>query len=46
MASAIRDSVPPSPLLSARIKNSTYFAVTVKNRAQTSSETVPITVVS
>ena len=42
-ASAIRDSVPPSPLLSARIRNSTYFAVTVKNSAQSKSEIVPIT---
>jgi len=25
-ASAIKDSVPPSPLLSARIRNKTYFA--------------------
>ena len=42
-ASAISDSVPPSPLLSARIRNSTYLAVTVKNSAQSSSETVPMT---
>ena len=42
-AKAMRDSVPPSPLLSARIRNSTYFAVTVNTSAQSSSDTVPIT---
>ena len=35
-------SVPPSPLLSARIRKRTYLAVTVKNSAQISSETMPI----
>ncbi len=35
-ASAISDSMPPSPLLSARIRNRTYLAVTVKNSAQSS----------
>ena len=42
-ARAIRDSVPPSPLLSARIRNRMYLAVTVKNSAHSSRETVPIT---
>ena len=45
-ASAISESVPPSPLLSARIRNSTYLAVTMKNKAQSSSETVPVTLCS
>jgi hypothetical protein len=31
--SAISDSVPPSPLLSARSSSSTYFAVTTMNSA-------------
>ena len=42
-ASAMSESVPPSPRLSARIRNRTYFAVTVKNSAQIKSETVPMT---
>ncbi len=42
-ASAISDSVPPSPLLSARIRKRTYFAVTVISSAQISSEMMPIT---
>ncbi len=42
-ASAISDSVPPSPLLSARIRKNTYLRVTTMNKAQISSETMPIT---
>ena len=42
-ASAISESVPPSPLLFARNRNSTYLAVTVKNSAHRISETVPTT---
>ena len=42
-ASAMSARVPPSPLLSARIRNSTYLRVTVRNRAQSSRETMPIT---
>ena len=42
-ASAISDRMPPSPLLSACIRNSTYLAVTVTISAQTISETTPIT---
>ena len=40
-ASAISESVPPSPLLSARMMNSTYLTVTMKISAQISSETIP-----
>ena len=42
-ASAISDSVPPSPLLSARIRKNTYLSVTTMNNAQISSETMPTT---
>ena len=42
-ASAMSDRVPPSPLLSARIRKRTYFAVTVISSAQISSEMMPIT---
>ena len=42
-ASAINDKMPPSPLLSACIKKSTYLTVTVTISAQTISETTPMT---
>ena len=42
-ASAVKASVPPSPLLSARIRNRTYLTVTVSNNAQSRSETMPMT---
>ena len=42
-ASAIRDRMPPSPRLSACMRNNTYFAVTVKNSAHMSRDMVPIT---
>ncbi len=41
-ASAISDRMPPSPLLSARIRNSTYLAVTTISSAQMISETTPM----
>ena len=42
-ASAISDRMPPSPLLSACIRNRTYLAVTVTISAQMISETTPMT---
>ena len=35
------DRTPPSPLLSARMTNSTYLTVTTSNRAQSAMETTP-----
>ena len=43
-ASAISVSVPPSPLLSARSRMTTYFRVTMMNSAHKISETTPSTV--
>ena len=40
-ASAFSDRMPPSPLLSACIRNSTYFAVTTISSAQMISDTTP-----
>ena len=45
-ASAISASVPPSPLLSARSRMSTYFAVTTSSSAQMISDRMPNTTVS
>ena len=42
-ASAFRDRIPPSPLLSACIRNRTYFAVTTIRSAQMMRETTPTT---
>ena len=42
-ASAIRVSVPPSPLLSARSRSSTYFSVTMMMSAQKISDSTPST---
>ena len=42
-ASAISDRMPPSPLLSAIIRNRTYFAVTTISSAQMIRETIPMT---
>ena len=42
-ASAFSERMPPSPLLSACIRNTTYFAVTTISKAQMISETTPIT---
>ena len=42
-ANAIRASVPPSPLLSARSRMSTYFSVTTTISAQRMSESTPST---
>ncbi len=42
-ASAISASVPPSPLLSARKRISTYLAVTTKSSAQMISDRMPST---
>ena len=42
-ASAIRARVPPSPLLSARIRKVTYLIVTIRISAQMISETTPST---
>ena len=42
-ASASMDRMPPSPLLSARSRNRTYFSVTIRISAQSSSETTPRT---
>ena len=42
-ASAIRASVPPSPLLSARIRKTTYLTVTMRISAQVTRETTPST---
>ena len=41
--STTSDRMPPSPLLSARIRNTTYLSVTMRMRAQISSEATPIT---
>ena len=40
-ARAISDSTPPSPLLSARIRNSTYLTVTTRISAHSASDTTP-----
>ena len=45
-ASAISDSVPPSPLLSARMTKKMYLTVTVIVTAQTMSDSSPSTSVS
>ena len=42
-ASAISASVPPSPLLSARIRKTTYLIVTIRTSAQITSDTTPST---
>ena len=42
-ASAFSDRMPPSPLLSACIRNRTYFAVTTISSAQMMRETTPTT---
>src|SRR5690554_1585685 len=42
-ASAISDSVPPSPLLSARVTKNTYLTATVRVSAQTISDSSPST---
>ena len=42
-ASASSERIPPSPLLSACMRNTTYLAVTTIRSAQTISETVPTT---
>ena len=42
-ASAISDSVPPSPLLSARVTKKTYLTVTVRVSPHTISESRPST---
>ena len=44
-ASAVSERMPPSPLLSANIRNSTYLAVTTMSSAQTISDTTPMTCV-
>ena len=41
--SAISANTPPSPLLSARSSNNTYFAVTTSSSAQRIRDSVPIT---
>ncbi len=43
LASAVSESVPPSPLLSARSRISTYLAVTVMSNAHTISDSTPRT---
>ena len=43
-ASAISVSVPPSPLLSARSRITTYFNVTMMNSAHRMSDNTPSTV--
>ena len=43
VASAVSDSVPPSPLLSARSRISTYLRVTTTISAQTISDSTPST---
>ena len=40
-ASAMRESVPPSPLLSIRRTIATYLSVTIRVSAQRMSETTP-----
>ena len=42
-ARAISDRVPPSPLLSARIRKKTYLNVTTTISAQNASDTTPTT---
>jgi hypothetical protein len=42
-ASAVRAMMPPSPLLSARVMNRTYFSDTVIVKAQNTSERIPST---
>jgi hypothetical protein len=42
-ASAVSESVPPSPLLSARSKMTTYFSVTTKMRDHRISDRTPKT---
>ena len=44
VASAISDSVPPSPLLSAFSRRRTYFNVTVMISDQTISDSTPRTI--
>ncbi len=43
---AIRAMVPPSPLLSARIRKTTYLMVTIRISAHSTSETTPSTDIS
>ena len=43
VASAVSESVPPSPLLSARSRISTYFSVTVMMSAHRISDSTPST---
>jgi hypothetical protein len=43
-ANAMRVSVPPSPLLSARRMKSTYLIVTMKISAHRMSDTIPNTI--
>ena len=43
-SSAIRASVPPSPLLSARMIKSTYFSVTTTISAHSISDMTPSTI--
>jgi hypothetical protein len=43
LASAISASVPPSPLLSARSRTTTYFRVTTSSSAQMISDRMPST---
>ncbi len=43
LASAVSESVPPSPLLSARSRMSTYLAVTVMISAHRISDSTPST---
>ena len=43
LASAISDSVPPSPRLSARSTKATYLTVTISVSAQTISDSTPST---
>ena len=42
-ASEVSAMIPPSPLLSARMMNSTYLRETVTVRAQNTSERMPST---
>jgi hypothetical protein len=42
-ASAMSASVPPSPLLSARMRKMTYFSVTTMNSDQRTSDRMPKT---
>jgi hypothetical protein len=44
VASAVSESVPPSPLLSARSSNKTYLRVTTTTNAHTIIERTPSTV--